>query len=351
LTIDSRFLPRCAAIVAFVALSACGSKSTPGGPTPTPKPPQISCPADVTVSSVPTPTQAVTFAAPTVTDGAAPVNVTCSPASGATFPLGTTAVGCQAIDALQRPAACSFNVTLKGFSIAVTRFVAYGDSLTEGETGRPSLVESILDPPNAYPTKLQSALEAAYPGQGVSVLNRGHSGDPVESLVDPSGPSTLNAMIRFLPTDKPDVVLLLSGYNNLRNACDPGASGSKACRDAITLVRDGLRDCIRRTRELSSGTKYIFLSTLTPPGPTGSQRIDSNAIVQTNGLIQQLAVAQSVTLVDAYAAFLGHEAEYVNVDGLHLRPAGYQALADAFFAAIQKTVTQTPLFGFRPPGS
>jgi lysophospholipase L1-like esterase len=31
------------------------------------------------------------------------------------------------------------------------------------------------------------------------------------------------------------------------------------------------------------------------------------------------------------------------VDGLHLRPAGYQALADAFFAAIQATVPQTPL--------
>jgi lysophospholipase L1-like esterase len=47
--------------------------------------------------------------------------------------------------------------------------------------------------------------------------------------------------------------------------------------------------------------------------------------------------------VDSYAAFIGHEADYVNVDGLHLRPAGYQALADAFFAAIQATVPQTPL--------
>ena len=49
-----------------------------------------------------------------------------------------------------------------------------------------------------------------------------------------------------------------------------------------------------------------------------------------------------MTLVDSYVAFLGHEAEYVNVDGLHLKPAGYQALADTFFAAIQATVPMTP---------
>ena len=32
------------------------------------------------------------------------------------------------------------------------------------------------------------------------------------------------------------------------------------------------------------------------------------------------------------------------MDGLHLRPAGYAALADGFYAAIQATVPQTPAF-------
>ena len=57
----------------------------------------------------------------------------------------------------------------------------------------------------------------------------------------------------------------------------------------------------------------------------------------------QVATSEGAVLVDSHAAFLGHEAEYVNVDGLHLRPAGYQALADTFFAAIKATVPQTPL--------
>jgi lysophospholipase L1-like esterase len=102
-------------------------------------------------------------------------------------------------------------------------------------------------------------------------------------------------------------------------------------------------------RELSPATKYIFLGTLTPPGPSGSLRIDAGAIIATNDKIRQTAAVERVVLVDAYAAFVGHEADYVNVDGLHLRPAGYQALADAFFAAIQVTVPHAPLSSFRLP--
>ena len=54
-----------------------------------------------------------------------------------------------------------------------------------------------------------------------------------------------------------------------------------------------------------------------------------------------------VILVDTYPKFVGHEAEYVDQDGLHLRPAGYQALADSFFSVIKTTVTSTPGFGER----
>jgi lysophospholipase L1-like esterase len=45
--------------------------------------------------------------------------------------------------------------------------------------------------------------------------------------------------------------------------------------------------------------------------------------------------------VDTYPTFLGHEAQYVSSDGLHLNPAGYQAIADAFFAVIKSTIPQT----------
>jgi len=98
---------------------------------------------------------------------------------------------------------------------------------------------------------------------------------------------------------------------------------------------------------------YIFVSTLTPPGPlvppTIDRRLRPDAIVQANARIRQTAAAEGAILVDTYPTFLGHEADYVSIDGLHLRPAGYQAIADAFFATIQQTIPRTPQFGLTLP--
>ena len=283
--------------------------------------------------------QAVTYTAPTTTGGTPPVAVICSPASGSDFRLGTTPVMCAASDAVSRAATCSFNVTLTGFTLGAVRFDTFGDSLTEGETGRPSFTLPFLDPPNAYPTRLQAAFDETYPGQGIVVINRGLSGDSVEA--------TEAKLRQFLPVDRPDAALLMTGFNNLTGACSPGRGGSSECSSAIDKVASGLSACLRRIREANVGVRHVFLSNLTPPGPTGSNRIDGNAILQANGRIRQVAAVDGAVLVDAHAAFVGHEADYVNVDGLHLRPAGYQALADTFFAAIKATIPQTPLLAGR----
>jgi lysophospholipase L1-like esterase len=288
------------------------------------------------------PSQAVTFTAPTVTNGEAPVTVTCSPASGATFPLGTTSVSCAARDTQARQATCSFSVTLKGLAIAVKKFEAFGDSFTEGENGR----LTFLDVLNAYPTKLQAALDATYPIQGVTVINRGVSGEPVESTVD--------SIRKFLPTDRPDAVLILTGYNNLYGGgCRVFDDQNPLCKNAIDQVDVGVRDCIRKVKESPVPKAYIFVSTLTPSGPlvppTSDRRLRKDAIEQTNARIKAAAAAGGAILVDPYPLFLGHEAEFIDNDGLHPRPAGSQVIADTFFAAIQKAIPQTPLFGFTAP--
>jgi lysophospholipase L1-like esterase len=51
-----------------------------------------------------------------------------------------------------------------------------------------------------------------------------------------------------------------------------------------------------------------------------------------------LAEGPGAVLSDPYPLFLGHEAEYVDEDGLHLRPAGNQVLAETFFAAIKRAI-------------
>ena len=314
-------------LCAFAA--ACGGSKGPG-PAPTIDPPQIACPADVTVSEVRTPAHDVAYPAPTATGGAAPVNVTCSPASGAQFSLGATTVACAARDAQAREATCSFRVVVNGFTLGAKKFLSVGDSLTAGENGLPSFV----DPPNSYPTRLQTQLSALYPGQDVAVINRGVSGRRVEEVYALL-PGMLNA-------ERPDAVLLLVGYNNLTFACPPGQGDTVACDAAIEFTAVGIRDCIRRVKESPAGVKYIFASTLTPPGLTGAKRIDRDAIVETNRQIRQHVAAERVTLVESHPLFQGKEAEYVSPDGLHLLPPGYQAIADAFFFAIRATIPQTP---------
>jgi len=322
--------------IAAVALLAAACGGGGSGPTPVVNPPQIACPADLTVKGVTGAAQDVSFDNPTTTGGSAPVNVTCARASGSSFPLGTTSVSCTANDAAGRQASCSFNVVLTGFTMPATRFEAVGDSLTQGENGLPAFV----DTPNAYPTKLQTLLDSFYPSQGLTVVNRGVGGERIETTVS-SLPGNLNR-------DRPQAVLVLGGYNNLTLPCGVGRANTTACGDATQEAAVGVRDCIRKAKESPVGVKFIFVSTLTPPGPVDAKapdkRIDRDAIIETNRKIRQFAASEGATLVDTYALFVGHEADYVSIDGLHLKPAGYDTIAQAFFDAIRKAIPQTPLF-------
>ena len=286
--------------------------------------------------------QTVTYPPATVTGGATPVTVTCTPASGSPFNVGTTAVSCTAVDAASRQAQCSFSVTLTPMLVSVTKFVAFGDSLTEGQNGREGLRgERIIDVPNAYPTKLQSMLNLEYPGQGITVPNYGKGGEPV-------GDSADQRLEETLAREKPGAVLLLDGYNNM-GSCPPGLSNTAQCGQAIIDVAFGIRDLVRIAKRTEYGVRYILVSTMTPPGPYlgvgRDRRIANDAIVRANTGIVNMVRSEGATLADTYPRFLGHEAEYVDQDGLHLRPAGYQAIADSFFAVIKTTVTTTP--GFR----
>ena len=152
-----------------------------------------------------------------------------------------------------------------------------------------------------------------------------------------------------LAKEKPGAVLLLDGYNNLTNTCATGLSNTPECSQSITDVAIGIRDLIRTAKRPEYGVRYIFVSTLTPPGPPSGippdRRIANDAIVRANTGIVNMVRAEGVTLVDTYPRFAGHEAEYVDQDGLHLRPAGYQAVADSFLAVIKTTVTSSPGFG------
>ena len=92
-------------------------------------PPTISVPADMTVPAT-SPSGAVvqfTVSASDLVDGS--VAVTCTPASGSTFPLGTTTVSCSANDKAGNAASVSFKVTVSG-GVTVTLLDSSGKGLS-----------------------------------------------------------------------------------------------------------------------------------------------------------------------------------------------------------------------------
>ncbi len=324
--------------------AACGG---PNGPGPLPDAPVAACPANVTVPGVVGGAQAVSYPAPSVTGGTQPVSVTCSPGSGTTFTVGATTVSCTATDASARTAQCTFTVTLTpALRLGITTFMAFGDSFTEGEDGRSlRLVPHFIDPAGTYPFLLQGLLNNEYSGQAIQVLNYGRSGEAIDE-----GRQRLPGA---LAGQHPQALLLLDGYNDLLASCaesHPLGVASAKCAQVTTDVVTGYRKMIQIAK--AAGVAYVFASTLTPSGPyipgpsvKNDRRIALSAIVATNTKLVPMVRAEGATLVDSFAAFVGHEAEYVADDGLHPRRAGYQALANTFFAAIKNTIESTPAFG------
>ncbi len=90
----------------------------------------IMCPPDMTVSNDPGVCSAVVvFAAPVVTGTNAGDVVTCAPASGSTFPVGTNEVVCTVTEASTNVASCSFTITVEDTEPPVIADVAASKSM------------------------------------------------------------------------------------------------------------------------------------------------------------------------------------------------------------------------------
>jgi len=269
----------------------------------------------------------VTFDAPSATGGQSPVTVTCTPSSGENFSIGTTAVTCKATDALNRTAECAFPVTVsKLATISRTRFLAFGDSLTAGEVTFPvgstslhgggTITRQVVVPAAAYPTILAKTLQGRYPSQSdqIIVANYGLGGE-----------KTVNARDRFfqaLAIVRPEVVLLMEGYNDIGGGANGAASSAASEVDIMAA-------------EARNRGMRVFLGTAVPPRPGGNRTIDLIYIIDWNNRMRTVASRQGAVLVDLYSAILPEVNRYIGVDGLHPNEAGYAKIADLFFQAIQ----------------
>lgn len=336
--------------VGAVILLAGAAGCSPSSPTPVdpyPNGPTILCPAApppvVSINAQPV---SVQYGTPSATGGAPPVAVSCAPVSGSLFSIGTTKVTCTAVDSRQRSNTCSFDVVVQATPvISMTRFVAFGDSITWGEDGDPSVVcgsnnnvapQSFgpirprvqVQPESVqYPGSLRQKLAARYTTQS-GLLFVDNAGQPGE----PAAPSSTLGRFQSVLRSKPyKAVLLMEGTNDIfygdPTQIAPAISGLNA------MISEAKRQRVRP-----------FLATVPPMVPGGARACGNRLVAPLDDQIRALAAAQAVTLVDVYTGMGSAYAQYIGPDGLHPNVAGYEKIADIFFNVLKGTleVTATP---------
>ena len=313
------------------AAAACGA--TPAEPSSSG--PAIVCPASQTLQS-PDGRPVTAIYTPVSVSGKNPLQVACTPAAGSAFPVGANKVTCTATDADTKQASCSFTVTVQGQpKLSVTKFTAFGDSITEGITNPPcgtvtslglatplqlaqerQLLEANVDYATSYPTQLRTLLQGRYGTQSPIVANDGSAGEFV------ADPNTIVRLRTALDAEKPDVLLLQEGVNDLNGLHSAG----------IPMIRDQLQAMVQTAR---SRNIQVLLGTLLPQRVGACRGYAPADIVPMNDAIRTMAAANGATLVDLYQSFAGVADPYIGQDGLHPNASGYQQMANTFFQTIQ----------------
>ncbi len=307
----------------LVLIGAVACSKSPSEPTPPPppppiaEPPEISCPAPPTVSARTSTPTVVTYETPESRKGEGTVQVACTPESGTAFPIGVTQAECVATDSLNRTGKCTFEITvappprLRG-----TRILAFGDSMTDGQTILSNDPYDLFAPPEtAYPTVLNRLLSARYTDQNIIVFNRGRPGEQASRA--------LARFISVLVDDRPDAVVLMEGYNDIKQTTNESAGIDAALLGLSELAAEARRRGVR-----------VFICNLAP-GKPGRIEILRSTLDYVNSRLPQIARTQNAVLVDIFSALLPEVNANVTIDGLHLTPLGYRRVAETVFAAIR----------------
>jgi lysophospholipase L1-like esterase len=267
----------------------------------------------------------VSYSEPETQGGQSPINVSCSPESGSTFPIGQTTVTCTATDGLQRQASCSFGITVTKLpQLSRLKYMAFGDSITAGEVTFPGSTASVpasgkqvVVPSAAYPTVLQRLLRTRYQFQAdqIAVNNAGVGG---EKAID-----ARNRFFATMTSFRPDVVLILTGHNDIPSGAD-GAASSAA--NEVRIMAQGAK---------TQGAR-VFIATPVPGRPNGNRTIDPFLLLDYAGRMRNEASREGAVLVDLYELMRNDVFRYIGVDGLHPNEAGYTRIAELFFEAIQR---------------
>lgn len=210
-------------------------------------------------------------------------------------------------------------------TITKTKIMAFGDSLTEGESLGQLLVPTSHDPgtpgvSSSYPAKLHATLISTYTGQAsvIRVFNAGRGGEFAIG-------SAKDRLISVLNTYQPEVLLLLHGVNNVNAAND-------SIGDIVEAIEEMIE--IARARNID-----VFLGNLPQQIPT-TKATGGARINQFNSQLPGVATEEGATLVDVYSNI--NPQTMLMPDGLHLNEAGNVKLAELFYAALKARYHQNP---------
>ena len=320
--------PCVVALAAALAIAGCGD--TPTSPSPPPAQLTLTCPAAQTAVSTTGEPVSVTWLGPIPQGGTPPIQTTCTQASGSQFPVGTTSVGCIAASAAAGQSAnCSFTVTVtRPPQLSVSRFMAFGDSITWGQDSAPAgfLAYPLPAPSYSYPTQLQSTLGARYAGQTFGVANEGWPGEMAAT--------GLQRLPGAITADSPDVVLLLHGANDLLNS--PSSATTQYIADRL---REMARVCKARV-----AANRVLLATFPPQfvGTPPHRGAGAPFVPELNQRIAAAAQSEGATLVDLYTPMSADVKRYIGVDGLHPTQQGFTLMAETFAKVIREKFEVTP---------
>jgi lysophospholipase L1-like esterase len=202
--------------------------------------------------------------------------------------------------------------------VSKVRYLAFGDSLTEGVVSAP-FTNTLVTTPHAYPARLAEMLHARYRDQPeVFVANEGKAG---EFAAD--GKARLPDAIK---ADTPDVLLLLEGANDIN------VLGRRGITRVVVALEDMIKDAHRRGLT-------VFVGTL-PRQRAGGRNADGAPYVEElNVQIRKTVLEEGATVVDVYNEL---DLSLVGEDGLHLTEAGYVRLAEIYAAAIRRAFEIAP---------
>lgn len=283
----------------------------------------------------------VTFADPIVTGGKTPLPAAvCTPPSGSLFPVGSTTVTCKATDALQRSASCTFNVTVtQPPVISLLRYMAFGDSLTWGQDGQddpnatPLAFKPLVRVVTPYPQRLWQYLDARYTTQTgrFFVDNQGNPGEaagPLDSNGLSPAVSRFGALIR---AGNYDAVLIMEGSNDVNLIPGDAAAEGRALSALQSMIDYAKGYGVRP-----------YLATIPPMNPSGdpSRTKGSSFVSDFNVRVAGLASSEGIRLVDVNANI---SFDLLAPDGLHLRQAGYDKIAQLFLASLEATAEVSPV--------